>query len=263
MDRYVGYLHEQVAELLRGYGTVGVMWFDGEWEDSWIHEYGQALYNLCRSLQPGVIVNNRVDTGRGGFGGMSGDGCAGDFGTPEQEIPATGLPGVDWETCMTMGEHWGFNSKDIEYKSSKELIRNLVDVASKGGNYLINVGPSALGEFPAPAVDRLSDIGRWMDKNGESIYGTEAGVLGELSWGRCTIKRKTSVTFYLHIFDWPTDGKLFIYGLASSPDRVISLGCGEVKCIYAESRLSIDLAECQQDEFVTVLRLDFDANPGP
>jgi alpha-L-fucosidase len=96
MDRYVEHLHAQVRELLTNYGKIGVMWFDGEWESTWNHERGQALYDLCRSIQPDVIVNNRVDVGRGGMAGMTSDAqYAGDFGTPEQEIPATGLPGVD------------------------------------------------------------------------------------------------------------------------------------------------------------------------
>ena len=115
-ERYVEYLSHQVEELLTRYGPIGVMWFDGEWEATWTPELGHELYDLCRRLQPDVIVNNRVGKGRGGMAGMTvDDSYAGDFGTPEQEIPAEGLPGVDWESCMTMNRHWGFNALDDDW----------------------------------------------------------------------------------------------------------------------------------------------------
>jgi alpha-L-fucosidase len=219
--RYVEHLRDQVRELLTRYGPIGVMWFDGEWESTWTHEYGKELYALCRELQPDVIVNNRVDVSRGGMSGFSsGDDAAGDFGTPEQEVPATGVPGVDWETCMTMNDHWGYNRRDEHWKSSAELIRTLVDIASKGGNFLLNVGPTAEGEFPAASVERLRDIGRWMDVNGEAIHGTTASPWETLAWGRCTQRSESgSTTLYLHVFDWPADGVLVLPGLVNESVR--------------------------------------------
>lgn len=215
-DRFVEYLHAQVTELLTRYGPIGIMWFDGEWEATWNHAYGQSLYDLCRKLQPDVIVNNRVDVGRGGMAGMSDAGYAGDYGTPEQEVPATGLPGVDWETCMTMNANWGYNSHDSNWKSTGQLIQLLVDIASKGGNFLLNVGPRADGTFPPQAVTRLAEIGDWMKINGESIYGTTASPFDALPWGRCTVRvgEETS-TIYLHVFDWPNDDVLVVPGLGS------------------------------------------------
>ncbi len=216
MDRYVQYLFGQVTELLTNYGNIGVMWFDGEWEATWNHTYGEALYKLCRSLQPGVIVNNRVDKGRAGMAGMSDAGYCGDFGTPEQEIPATGIPGVDWETCMTMNNNWGYNSHDTNWKSTADLVRKLCDIASKGGNFLLNVGPRADGTFPQESVDRLREIGAWMRVNGEAIYGTTASPFDNIPWGRCTAKPGESAsTLYLHVFDWPTSGVLRLEGLGS------------------------------------------------
>jgi len=192
------------------------MWFDGEWEATWNHEYGEALYKLCRSLQPGVIVNNRVDKGRGGMGGMSDEGYFGDFGTPEQTIPATGIPGVDWETCMTMNGNWGYNSHDTDWKSTEDLIQKLCDIASKGGNFLLNIGPKADGTFPQESIDRLREIGDWMDVNGEAIYATTASPFGLFDWGRCTVKAgEESSTLYLHVFDWPSAGVLRLEGLGS------------------------------------------------
>ncbi|MDQ7012813.1 MAG: alpha-L-fucosidase [Planctomycetota bacterium] len=216
MDRYVMHLFAQVTELLTKYGDIGVMWFDGEWEATWNSSYGEALYKLCRALQPDVIVNNRVDKGRGGMAGISDEGYFGDFGTPEQTIPATGIPGVDWETCMTMNGHWGYNAADKDFKSTTDLLWKLGDIASKGGNFLLNIGPKADGSFPQESIDRLREIGDWMDVNGEAIYGTTASPFDTLPWGRCTAKigDETS-TLYLHVFDWPTSGVLRLDGLGS------------------------------------------------
>ncbi len=213
-DRYVAYMKEQLRQLVRDYGPLGILWFDGEWEGTWTHELGKDLYAYVRSLQPDIIVNNRVDKGRRGMQGMNAPEFAGDYGTPEQEVPAEGLPGVDWESCMTMNDTWGFRKDDHNWKSSADLIRMLVDCASKGGNLLLNVGPTAEGLIPAPSVERLADIGRWMQVNKESIYGTTASRIGKPAWGRSTTKGNR---IYLHVFDWPKDRVLRIEGLKAAP----------------------------------------------
>lgn len=225
LERYVKYLHAQVEELLTKYGDIGVLWFDGEWESSWTHERGKALYELCRRLQPNVIVNNRVDVSRAGIEGFSTDErSVGDFGTPEQTIPAQGLPGVDWETCMTMNGHWGYNRADQGWKSAAEMIRMLCDIASKGGNFLMNVGPTADGEFPQACVERLEAIGAWLSTNGEAIHGTRASVFSELAFGRCTIKpMERGTRLYFHVFEWPADGRLVIPGLGNDPVKAFLL----------------------------------------
>ena len=219
MDRYVAYMKGQLKELLTRYGPIGLLWFDGQWESPWTRERGDDLYRYVRSLQPAVIVNNRVSkpTSTAG-GGYAQSEAAGDYGTPEQTIPPAGFgPGVYWESCMTMNDTWGFKKDDDNWKSAETLVRNLIDCASKGGNYLLNVGPTSEGVIPAPSLERLKEIGNWMDVNSQAIYGTSASPFSNrLPWGRCTEKvTGKTTTIYLHVFDWPTDGQLLVPGLRS------------------------------------------------
>ena len=192
----------QVKELLTNYGDVAVLWWDTP--TGMTDEYAEKL-NALLSLQPRIITNDRLK--RPNF--------PGDFKTPEQRIPnLSELDGKDWETCMTMNGTWGYKSYDTNWKSSQTMIRNLIDIASKGGNYLMNVGPKSDGTFPQESIDRLKEIGAWMKLNGEAIYGTKASPLAPLSWGRCTKKEsKNGTTLYISVFNWPKRGRLIIPGL--------------------------------------------------
>jgi alpha-L-fucosidase len=220
-SRYVeSYMKPQLEELLTGYGPPAVLWFDGDWVVEWSDDQGRALYASLRSRQADLIINNRIGAGRQGMKGMSKEGSfAGDFGTPEQEVPPTGLPGVDWESCMTMNDTWGFKHFDHNWKSTEKLVRTLIDIASKGGNFLLNVGPTAEGVIPALSVERLSGMGRWLRVNGEAIYGTRASPVAAPAWGRITRKPGR---LYLHVFDWPVSGTLSLR-LPATPSRAYLL----------------------------------------
>jgi alpha-L-fucosidase len=189
----------QVKEILENYGGLDILWWDTP--RGMTEEGAQVLQNEVDKY-PNLITNNRLYKP-----------WPGDFTTPEQHVPPTGLD-YDWEVCMTMNTSWGYKWFDNNWKSSAELIRMLVDIASKGGNLLLNVGPTAEGLIPDSSVVRLEQMGLWMQQNSESIYGTSASPFFKLPWGRCTTKKEgNSTLLYLHVFDWPKDGILRVPGL--------------------------------------------------
>ncbi len=263
-DRYLSYMQNQLKELTANYGDIGVLWFDGEWESSWTHERGIDLYDYVSTLQDGIIINNRVDKGRRGMEGMTKEGeFRGDFGTPEQEIPETGLKGVDWETCMTMNNHWGYNSYDSNWKSEEDLIHKLIDIASKGGNFLLNVGPRADGTFPQESIERLESIGRWMDKYSESIYGTGPSPFKGLEWGRCTTKKTGKQTrLYLHLFENTENNLIVLPGFQNKVLSVHMLDSGK-KLNYIRNGADLEITAPAElpDKISSVIVVDIKGNP--
>ena len=251
---YMPYLRAQLAEIVRQYDP-DVMWFDGEWESWWEQADGEALYNYTRQLKPSILVNNRVAKARKGMEGASmKDRFAGDFGTPEQEVPATGLD-EDWESCITMNGTWGYSTVDKDWKSSEFLVRQLVDIASKGGNYLLNVGPRPDGTFPEESIERLAAIGDWMRTNGESIRGTTAAPFGKLAWGRAT--RKGATRFYLHVFEKPASGRIELPFVPAGPATLRTLdGARPVPFKPTPAGIEIDLSATAIAGPATVLVLD-------
>lgn len=266
--KYIDFLHNQVDELVTKYGQVDVIWWDYSATDFQGNEAWRAfdLMANVRDKQPQVIMNNRLfripEAGWKGQGMKAIlprlDSKYGDFITPEQHVPENGLPGVDWETCMTMNTTWGYSRHDSKWKSSQKLIRTLIDIASKGGNYLLNIGPLGDGSIPKQSVKRLADMGRWMDVNGESIYGSTASPLGKPDWGRVTQNTKTNA-IYLHVFDWPTDGKLTVEGVSGSVTSATLLsGVVEVPVSKSGSAVVLELPTSAPDKIASVIRLQLD-----
>jgi alpha-L-fucosidase len=235
----------EVKELLTKYGDVAVLWWDTP--TNMTDEAATKLQSLL-TLQPAIITNDRLK--RPNF--------PGDHKTPEQRIPnLKDLDGTDWETCMTMNGTWGYKSYDHNYKTPETLIRNLLDIASKGGNFLLNVGPTNLGEFPHESVDILQKMGQWMKINGEAVYGTNASPWGLFSWGRCTRKEiKDKTVLYFSIFEWPADGKLVIPELKNKVVSALLLSSGnKLKTSASKENTTILLPSNAPDPIASVIKV--------
>ncbi|WP_446741782.1 alpha-L-fucosidase [Silvibacterium acidisoli] len=264
---YATYLHEkaipQMKELLTNYGDApAVIWFDTPTDDMTPKLAGEIVALLNK--YPKLIWNNRL-------GGT----YMGDTETPEQYIPANGYPGKDWESCMTMNDTWGFKSDDTNFKSTETLLRNLIDIASKGGNYLLNIGPDSMGRVPAPESERLHAMGKWLDVNGEAIYGTTPTLFGDeagsfsrtekgkdgkpkfiASWKWRSTTKADKV--YIEIFEWPADGVFHLdklprqvsgaYLLADKSHRAL-------KTTRSGNGLDVQLPSMALDPIATVLVL--------
>ena len=210
-DRYLDYLHGQVRELCTNYGKIDILWFDFSYENENAVMRGETwraaeLVDMVRTLQPGVILDNRLEVSGEGFGSLwEGNPTPwhGDFVSPEQIIPPAGLQdknGRDliWEACVTMNQNWGYCANDRFFKPAPMLIKKLVECVSKGGNLLLNVGPDARGNIPPQSLEILSQIGAWMDKNAASITGCGKSSLPKPDMGRITAKGNK---LYWHLFE--------------------------------------------------------------
>ncbi len=215
----------EVRQLLTEYGPIAIFWWDTPRQMT--KEVVDQLYHVTTDLQPGIITNDRL-----------GEDYPGDHKTFERKIPAQAPDAKYWEVCMPISGSWGYRSDDKNFKSETELIRNLVDIASKGGNYLLNVSPTSEGTLLPEAVERLQAMGRWMDKNSGSIYGTQASPCLQPAWGRVTMKSPgtaTATTLYLNVFDWSAKQPLLVQlknqvkacYLLTDPQRTFKTETGE------------------------------------
>ncbi len=238
----------QIKELLDRYNP-DVIWWDTPANMN--KERAQPIQDLI-ATHPSVITNNRL-----------GGGFEGDTKTPEQHIPPRGFPGQMFEVCMTMNDTWGFKKNDTNWKSTRQIIRNLSDISSKGGNFLLNVGPTADGRIPEPSIERLKAVGRWMKVNSEAIYSTQAGPFPRrLPWGRVTQKVEPSgaTTLFLHVWDWPDDGRLLLPTVQATPLSAVVLADGrQLKTEPSADGLVVNLTGTAPDPDVSVVVLKFNA----
>ncbi len=216
------YLHgkalPQIEELLTQYGDVALIWFDTPGPIT--REESLALMKTIRHLQPGCLINSRIGNGIGDYESLG-----------DQEIPSRMHDGL-WETVDTHNDTWGFVHADQNWKSARELIERLVVVVSRGGNYMLNIGPDGLGRVPALSARIIREAGRWLAAHGEAIYDTIPSPLGALPWGECTQRGNT---LYLHVFQWPADGQLRLPGVQAGVLGATLLGANEPLTVHSDA----------------------------
>jgi len=247
---FAKYLNEkaipQVKELLTQYGPIGLIWFDTPFKIS--PEQSIELANLVHELQPACLVNSRVGNDIGDYKSVG-----------DNEIPGISIKQA-WETPVPINNTWGYKKNDTDWKSPKVVIHKLVTVVSKGGNCLLNVGPTAEGVIPEGSEKVLQEIGRWMNKNSESIYGTTDNVFGPLPWGTCTVKLGV---LYLHVFDWPQDGKLLVPGLKNKVNKTCFLIDKQkpLKTSRVGDNIIVEVGDNAPDKNDTVVLLEIVGTP--
>ena len=255
-DGYIDdYVMPQVRELLTDYGPIGVIWFDTPKDMT--AEQSDALYHLVTELQPDSVVSGRVGNDRGDY-----------VSYPDRTLPP-GKVDVDWESPMTMNLNWGYNKDDHDWKSTSQVIRMVCSGASRGGNVLLNVGPTAEGVIPQPSVDRLAETGEWMSVNSEAIHGSQASPFDDnVAWGAVTMKPghrpdHRPGRLYLHVFQW-LGGELVIHGLQSRVTQATALANPDTPLNFQQRTeggkdvLRVALPDEAPDPNVSVIALDID-----
>lgn len=222
-DRYLDYMHGQVEEIVTNYGKLDILWFDFSYDDMCADKWrAEELIQMVRKHQPDVIIDNRLEGSGEKNGSIVTDtpsSYSGDFASPEMIIPPGGMRDlkgkpIPWELCATLNNHWGYCYHDHTYKTPQTVISKLVECVSKGGNFILNVGPDAKGNIPKESQDILEVVGEWMKDNGESIYGCGISEFDKPEWGRYTQNGKT---VYAHIYETPL-GALPLYQI--SPNQI-------------------------------------------
>lgn len=243
--RFVEYIHTQVRELMSNYGKIDILWYDVPWPldaNGWESE---RMNQMVFQLQPEIIVNNR-------------NRLQGDFSTPEQRIEAAET-GRAWEACMTMNDSWGYHTADDAWKSPKQIVRNLITCAHDGGNYLLNIGPTADGSVPWESIRILTTVGKWMDKNGQAIYGADRCQPRRCRFG--SFSRRGN-TLYLHVHFWPGE-TVVIAGLMTKVKSASLLATGQ-KVTFQQDGYRVrfmGLPRKAPDEPITTLAIECEGEP--
>ena len=254
----------QMRELLTGYGPIGLIWFD-----MWVHHSDtivtkaqlEQLKRLIRELQPDCLINSRL-----GLSIEEDDDV--DFRTMGDNQFGRHRLDYPWQSPGTVAHSWGFHALDQRWKSTTTLLQSLIGNASLNGNFMLNIGPGSNGDVPHESVQRLEEMGRWLEVHGESIYGSAAFDLrpDQHDWGRLTGRRGRDGTFtlYLHVYRWPFDGRLSLTGVAEAPRRAFVLGDEERSPLAVDHEgllTTVSLPTAAPDPRVSVVALEYEAKP--
>jgi alpha-L-fucosidase len=265
MERFFDLDRNETKELITNYGPLGVMWFDGDWEEPWTNKLGNQLYIELKKLRPSLLINNRVAKFRPGVAapGVKLQPNSGDFDTPEQRIGSFNRD-FPWETCMTICQNWSWHPND-ELKSLKQCLQSLLQTVGGDGNFLFNVGPMPDGSIEPRQVTRLNEMGEWLKKYGDGIYGTRGGPFKPGPWGAATCKNKR---IFLYIMKWPVQGPLQLPAVDMPIVEAKTLSGGNAVVQQDKSGIAIEMPQKDRDAIATVIELTmagnaFDIEPVP
>jgi alpha-L-fucosidase len=243
--RFVEYIHTHIRELMTNYGKVDVLWYDVSWPLEAKGWESEKMNQMVFKLQPDIIVNNRNK-------------LDGDFSTPEQRIEAA-KAGRAWESCMTMNDSWGYQRADDNWKSPRQVLRNLISCSRDGGNYLLNIGPRGDGSIPDDSIRILSAVGGWMDRNGAAIYGTDNCEPRRSNYASFT---RRGNTLYMHVHFWPGE-TVTMCGLMAKVKSASLLASGK-KVAFEQDRLRLRLTGLPAhapDDPITTIAIECESEP--
>jgi len=247
---YVAYMKAQLKELIERYDPA-IMWFDGDWAKWWTMEDGVDLYNYLRELSPEMVINNRVAK-RSSF--------KKDYGTPENSTPGASLDHF-WEACWTINHSWGYKKSDQQWKSHVELIQKQIDINTKGGNLLLNIGPKGDGSWPEASFGQLKTMGVWNASHQDAVYNTENANLPMQAWGKLAWSKTSNVEsgeLFAYIFDWPSNGKLFINRVSANTITASTYEGQPLPTTTQKNGIEIDISSITPNEYATVVRVKYD-----